>query len=115
MNDADIDRARLRAARAKGRLVDGLETLKERLMPRAVARMFLKATKEEASDVAAAGVNAIKAKPALIAGAAGIAALFLARKPIARAISSEPGETPTKAPRSPRKPATRKTVRKGKP
>ena len=115
MSDEDIDRARLRAARAKGRLIDGLETLKERLMPRAVARMFLKATKEEASDVAAAGVNAIKAKPALIAGAAGIAALFLARKPIARAISSDTDETAPAKARSPRNSVSRKPVRKAKP
>lgn len=115
MSEADIDRARLRTVRAKARLTEALTALKTRLMPRTIARHLLDAGKDKATDAAEAGVEAVKARPGVAIGVAALAALFLARKPIARAISSEPAETPPAPARSPRKPTPRKPVRKAKP
>lgn len=115
MSDTDIARARLRAVRAKAQLTDTLRVLKARFMPRAIARHLAVATKEKAVDVAEATVDTVKARPGVAVGVAALAALFLARKPIARAISSGPAETPAVPARSRRKPASRNPVRKAKP
>ena len=113
-----MERAKLRVVRSKARLTDALRALKTRLLPRTIARNLLDATREKADDAAEAGVDAVKARPGIAIGVAGLATLFLARKPIARAISSDEKETPPAKTRSPRKPAPgsstgRKPVRKG--
>lgn len=110
MSDADIARAQVRADLARVRLSDALAALKQRLLPKTIARRLVVTTKDKAVDAAEAGVDAVKARPALAVGAAALAALFLARKPIVRAISGDDQETPAKPPRSRAKPA-----RKAKP
>lgn len=109
MSEADIEQARLRAADAKARFSEALAALKTRLLPRTIARHLVDTTKEKASDAAEASVEAIKAKPAVAVGAAALIALFLARKPLKRAISSDNAETPAVPARS-----FRNSVRKAK-
>lgn len=100
--DTDIDRAQRRADRARERLSDALTALKQQLSPGIVARKVATTTKEKATEAADAGVEAVKARPAVAVGAAALAALFLARKPLIRALSSDDDETPPRSARSDR-------------
>lgn len=93
--------AKARTSAARGRLVSSLLRLKNSVMPGALARKLVHAATDKAADAADAGAQAVRARPAVAAGVAALAALFLARKPIARAISSDPPETPSARARSP--------------
>lgn len=111
MSEEGIARAQARSERARARLSEALAALKERLLPRTIARNLVEAGKEKATDAAAAGADAVKSRPGLAIGAATLAALLLARKPITRAITGVPNsddgeETsadPTRSPSEPRK------------
>lgn len=110
MSESDIERARLRTLRAKARLTAALSALKQRLLPSTIARNLFESGKAKAADAAEASVDAVRARPGIAVGVAALAALLLARKPIARAISPERSATTSRPARSRRKP-----VRKAKP
>lgn len=107
--ESEVARAEERSERARGRLTDTLLTLRHRLMPKVLARNLVDAISEKSADAAKAGADAVKARPGVVAGVTALAALFLARKPISRAISRDGDETPVPPRRSPAKPS-----RKGK-
>lgn len=109
MTDESIARAQARSNRARAQLGDALAALRDRLLPRTIARNLVQAGKDKATDTVHAGTDAVKARPGLALGAAAVAALFLARKPIARAISGDTefdgaGETSPDPARSPSEP-----------
>jgi ElaB/YqjD/DUF883 family membrane-anchored ribosome-binding protein len=110
MTEAQIAAAEQRVVRARGRLTDALGALKERLLPGNIARSVAHGLAEKSQDAAKAGVDAVKARPAAALGVAALAGLFLARKPIARALggeeSDQPDETPAASPRSAANPVT---------
>lgn len=112
MSDESIARAQLRSQRARAQLSDALLALKERLLPRTIARNLVQATKEKAVDAAHSGADAVKARPGLALGAAALAALFVARKPIARAFADDP-ETDDEQETSPDPARSRSRPRKG--
>lgn len=105
MSDAQIASARARASAARNRLADALAALKQRLLPRTLARNLAQDIAAKGQEAAQAGVDVAKARPGVAIGAAAVAALLLARKPIARAIgiakTGEPPETQARAARSP--------------
>lgn len=106
MTEQSIAKAQARSDKARAQLSETLSALRDRLLPRTIARNVAKATKEKASDAVQAGTDAVKARPGLAIGAATLAALFFARKPIARAISHDEDETtadPARSPSIPRK------------
>lgn len=105
MSDPDIARARARTLLARERLAEALATLKLRLAPKVLARNAALVAKDKAANAAVAGVEAAKARPAITAGIAALAALVLARKPITRAISEKSDETGDGAARSPANPS----------
>lgn len=105
-----LARAELHADRARNRLVADLLALKNRLMPARLFGDLFRKAKASSADAAEAGVDAVKARPGLTIGIAALAGLFLARKPIARAISSRKPETP-----APRARSSVKRSRKAKP
>lgn len=104
MSEAQIAAAEQRVERARGRLTEALVALRERLMPGAIARNVAQGIAEKGQDAARAGVDAVKARPGAAIGLVALAGLFLARKPIARALagdeSDQPDETPAASPRS---------------
>ncbi len=115
MSDETIAAAQVRVARARNSLTEALSALKERLLPGNIARNLAHGIAERGQDAAQAGVDAVKARPATALGIAALAGLFLARKPIARALapengheSDEPDATPPAPPRSPARPSSRK-------
>lgn len=113
MSEAQIVAARARAEAARDRLGNALGVLKQRLLPATIARNLAHDLADKGQDVAKAGSEAIRARPGVAAGAAALVALFLARKPIKRALidrdtSSQRPETPTRPARSAADPAPRK-------
>lgn len=108
MTEAQVAAAQQRVVRARGRLTEALGALRNRLLPGAIARSVAGSIADKGQETARAGVDAVKARPAAAIGIAALAGLFLARKPIARALASDesddPDATPPAAPRSPAKP-----------
>lgn len=100
MSDDAVADAQRRADGARVRLAETLSTLKRSLLPRTLARSLARATTEKAADAAAAGIESARARPAAAAGVVALAAMFIARKSIARAISGGRDETRTAPARS---------------
>lgn len=98
-----LEHAQARATRARDRLVADLLAIKERLMPARLFGDLWRKSKSTGAEAAAVSAEAIKARPGVAVGVVALAALFLARKPIARAISSR---KPSARAVSPRKSAT---------
>lgn len=112
-SDDAIAIAEVRVGYARARLTEALAELKARLVPRVLARNVAKGIAEKGSEAARVGVEAVKARPGVAVGAAALLGLFLARKPIGRAITgggdadtdnSEAEETPPGPARSPARP-----------
>ena len=117
MTDNPTSLAEARAAYARTRLTEALTELRARLMPGVLARNVAHGIAEKGSEAAKAGVEAAKARPGVAVGAAALLGLFLARKPIGRAITgteagenSADGETPQRPARSPAKPDRKGTA-----
>lgn len=86
MTDPAIAAAAARAAAARARLTDALDTLKARLSPKTIAR-----------DVAGGAAEVVVANRWPAAGAAALAALFLARRPIKKLLTNETDAAPARS------------------
>ncbi len=104
MSDTEITAAKLRAEGARKRLALALAALKDRLLPRTIARNLASGIADKSAEIAKSSADAAKARPAVAIGVAALAALFFARKPIIRAISTDDEATEPVATRS--KPAS---------
>lgn len=100
MTNDQIALAQARADHARERLAEALTALKQRLLPSTIAHNLVQGAKDKGADAAQAGVAAVKASPGIAVGLAALAGLFLARKPIARAISGNDEETQPASARS---------------
>ncbi len=101
-----IARARGEADEAKAKLMRTVEEAKTRLAPGRLASNAVQSAKDKSIMVADEAVTTVKENPALTAGAATLAALYIARKPLFSAVrgffrsSAEPDlDTNHKAPR----------------
>lgn len=109
MSNETIAAAEVRVGLARARLTDALSELRTRLMPRVLARNVAQGIADKGTEAAKAGVAAARARPGVAVGAAALLGLFLARKPITRAITgdddapenSTDDETPAQPARSP--------------
>lgn len=99
--DERLAHAQQRADRARDRLIADVFALWGWLHPSRLLGKVVRKTRASAAGTASAGVAAVRDRPALFAGGIALAALFLARKPIARALSRATAETPPASPRSP--------------
>lgn len=79
-------RARGEADAAKARLMATMDELKARLAPAKLTSDAVQAAKDKGIVVADNTVTAVKEKPAVAAGIATAAALFLARRPLFAAV-----------------------------
>lgn len=103
--------ARARATAAHAQLADAIGDLKDRLAPATIARNLAHDVAEKSTEVAQSGVAAVRARPVAAAGIAALAALFLARKPIVRALTRDSDETTALPARSAAEPRDRKAIR----
>lgn len=86
MSVAEIERARRSARRSRDRLEATLAEAQNRLRPANLASEAWVGVKEKGADMADGAVDAVKQRPGLAGMALGALALFLARKPVARAV-----------------------------
>jgi hypothetical protein len=87
MSEADIARARAKAAAAREKLLASTHALQARLQPSAIANDVWEAAREKSGEVATGAVRAVKQRPVAASAAAIGFAAFVARKPIARLIA----------------------------
>ena len=100
---ADLHRAEVTAAEARRRLDRTVSQLQARLDPKLLAQE----AKDRGTAVALAGADTAKRNPGVVAGAAGVLVLFLARGRIAAALRRRRARKPVPAqPRSHAVPAT---------
>lgn len=95
MTLAEIERAKRDAVRARGRFESTLAAVQARLRPGNLAEEAWDGVKDKGADLADGALQAVKQRPGTVSMALGAFALFLARKPLARAarrlISDESG------------------------
>jgi len=85
MSANDIETARRRVIATRGRLDATLAETQDRLRPISLAGEAWDGAKGKAADKAVEAFEAVKARPAAAATAAGAIALYLARGPLIRA------------------------------
>jgi hypothetical protein len=74
--------ARIEVERRRGELLDTVHELQARLAPRTLAADAWAKAKDKGADLAEDAVDAVKARPVAVGGAAAALGLFLARAPI---------------------------------
>ena len=77
--------ARIEAARRRGEMLGTVHELQSRLAPRTLASDAWAKARNKGADMAEDAVDAVKARPVAVGGAAAALGLFLARRPIADA------------------------------
>lgn len=94
MSAADIRIAERRgeAEAARERLLATVEEIKHRLAPKMIANDAWEGVKDKGVAAADTAATAVRERPALAAGVAASAALFLARKPILSLLTGLFGE-----------------------
>lgn len=85
----DLATATARRAAARAQFLGTLDEAKARLNPATLAQQAVDNVKD---NVVRNTVDTVKAKPGMVAMVAGAAALFFARKPIARMMRSDEAE-----------------------
>jgi ElaB/YqjD/DUF883 family membrane-anchored ribosome-binding protein len=81
-----IEQARRHAEWARGRLDSTLGALQQRLHPKTLATEAWDGVRERGNDLADGALQAVRERPAAVSAAVGAFALFLARRPIGRAL-----------------------------
>lgn len=100
--------ARIDVARRRGELIETAHELQARLQPRTLASDAWAKARNKGADIAEDAVDAVKARPAAVGGAAAALGIFLARRPISDAAvrlydaltSKRDPKTETSAPRA---------------
>ncbi|HZF94344.1 MAG TPA: DUF3618 domain-containing protein [Allosphingosinicella sp.] len=87
MNAETIEAAKRDAEAARRRLDSTLVALQQRLHPKTLANEAWDGVKEKSNDLAEGAMDAVKQRPGAVSLAVGAAFLFLARKPLGRAVS----------------------------
>ena len=87
-----VARARGKADAAKSQLMATVDELKVRLAPAKLTSDAVQSVKNKSIVVADEAVTAVKDRPAMAAGIATAAALFIARKPLFAAVARWFGE-----------------------
>jgi len=101
MSLAEIERARRESARARRTLETTLAEVQQRLRPGNLAGEAWDGVKGKGAELAGDAIEAAKARPGAVSIALGALGLFLARKPLKRAVSRLiSGEEGTDAPRA---------------
>ena len=86
MSLAEIEQAQRAARLARARFEATLAATQDRLRPANLANEAWDGVKEKSASVAEDAVDAVKQRPGTVGAVLGAIALFLARKPIARAV-----------------------------
>ena len=86
MNAETIEAAKREAEAARRRLDSTLVALQQRLHPKTLANEAWDGVKEKSNDLAEGAMDAVKQRPGAVSLAVGAAFLFLARKPLGRAV-----------------------------
>jgi ElaB/YqjD/DUF883 family membrane-anchored ribosome-binding protein len=86
VNAETIEAAKREAEAARRRLDSTLVALQQRLHPKALATEAWDGVKDKSNDLAEGAMDAVKQRPGAVSLAVGAAFLFLARKPIGRAV-----------------------------
>jgi ElaB/YqjD/DUF883 family membrane-anchored ribosome-binding protein len=86
MNAETIEQAKRDAEAARRRLDSTLVALQQRLHPKSLATEAWDGVKEKSNDLAEGALGAVKQRPGAASLAIGAAVLFLARKPLGRAV-----------------------------
>lgn len=86
MNAETIEAAKREAEAARRRLDSTLVALQQRLHPKTLATEAWDGVKEKSNDLAEGAMDAVKQRPGAVSIAVGAAVLFLARKPLGRAV-----------------------------
>lgn len=86
MSIAEIEQAQRVRRRARARFEATLAATQDRLRPGNLANEAWDGVKEKSASVAEDAVDAVKQRPATVGAVLGALALFLARKPVARAV-----------------------------
>ncbi|MGE0178838.1 MAG: hypothetical protein AB7O91_03335 [Sphingomonas sp.] len=87
MSLLEIERAQRAARLARARFDATLGEVQERLRPANLAGEAWDGVKEKSANLADDAVDAVKARPGMVSLALGAVALFVARKPIGRAVT----------------------------
>ncbi len=82
---ADVNAARIDVERRRGEMIETVHLLQARLAPRTLAGDAWAKAKDKGADLAEEAVDAVKARPVAVGGAAAAVALFLAREPLTEA------------------------------
>jgi ElaB/YqjD/DUF883 family membrane-anchored ribosome-binding protein len=86
VNAQAIEAAKREAEAARRRLDSTLVALQQRLHPKTLATEAWDGVKEKSNDLAEGAMDAVKQRPGAVSLAVGAAFLFLARKPLGRAV-----------------------------
>ena len=84
---AGIEQAKREAMRAKARFEQSFAALRERLQPGSLAEEAWDGVKDKSADLADNALQAVKSRPKAVSLALGALAVFLARRPLTRAVS----------------------------
>ncbi len=93
--DARLAAARAQAEAARLKLAASVDVAKARLSPTALAIDAMDGVKARAGEIASGGVDAVRRRPAIAAGALAAIGLLLARRPLTRAIGRIGGDDET--------------------
>jgi hypothetical protein len=86
MSLAEIEQAQRAARLARARFEATLAATQDRLRPANLANEAWDGVKEKSANIAGDAVDAVKQRPGTVGAVLGAIALFLARKPVARAV-----------------------------
>lgn len=87
MSIAALQQAKHEAVQARARLETTVADLQQRLRPGSLAGEAWGGVKDKSADLADGALKAVKKRPAAVSLALGVFALFLARRPIKRAVT----------------------------
>ncbi len=79
---ASVAAARIAVERRRGELLDTAQLLQSRLAPKTLASDAWEKAKSKSADLTEDAVDAVKARPVAVGGAAAAIVMFLAREPI---------------------------------
>lgn len=87
MSLAGIEQARRESVRARARLEATLGALQQRLKPGSLAEEAWDGVKDKSADLAEGALHAVKSRPKAVSLVLGAFAIFLARRPLGRAVT----------------------------
>lgn len=81
-----VEQAKREAEQARRRLETTIGALQQRLNPKTLATDAWDGVKEKGSDITDSAMDVVRERPAVVSAAVAAFALFLARRPIGRAV-----------------------------